>query len=361
MRFLKRKKHAEYKVVIDIESGAVGIAIVASVKPAAPQTVWSVREVMPLREKVTAREAGEDLRSVLEEAVRACGTSGLRTLAHHDPSARIENIAVSITAPWSQTITKTVTIDRDRTFVITEEVLKEAIRNAEAETNEAFEREAHAKAHFSVLESTMIALSANGYAIKDPIGVRTKTFTVTIAVQIADSALLKTIEDSVGRTFPRAAVRTETFMHFLYASEKAARDPAHACLIDVTGDATEAGLIRDHVLTEVSHTPYGIHSLARSIADLLNVPPGEALAYMRSESMHANKPAAIDDVTALYRTNLEELFARLGGKLALPRTILLHTDTGADAFLSAQIAQAAHAFTGQTHRVEVVARSYLGL
>lgn len=362
MRLFKRRGHTRYGVAIDIESGSVGIAIVAWGTGTSQKVIWNARTVMPLRKKITEREARANVCSVLHDAVRMCGSMGLQALAHHDPSARVATISVSIAAPWSQTVTQTITITRDRPFTITTTVLKEAARKAERATAEALGRDQHAAEHVSILESTLIALSANGYTIENPLGIHSKSLTATIAVEIADKELMEAITDDMERTFPRVPVRTQTYMHMLYASLRSMRlDTTHACLIDVTGEATEIGIVRENILTHVSHTPYGVDSLSRAVADLLNIPLGEALAHLRSGAEIMTKGAALDDVMSLYRTNLGELFGRVGGTLALPRTIFLHTDTGADTFLSSQIGQAARELTGQIHKVQIVTGHYFDL
>ena len=63
-----------------------------------------------------------------------------------------------------------------------------------------------------------------------------------------------------------------------------APDTTEVCLIDITHEATEIGIVRDGILKYVTHVPFGTFTIARDIASLCKVPNEEALAYLRGNT-----------------------------------------------------------------------------
>lgn len=105
----KHGPDGRYGAILDIGSGSVGVAIVAS-DPLQknPEIVWSHRERMLLRDTDTIEQSAKHITTALLNTILTLGSEGIRALRQHEKNSSIETMQVTISAPWSYTITKTV-------------------------------------------------------------------------------------------------------------------------------------------------------------------------------------------------------------------------------------------------------------
>ena len=128
------------------------------------------------------------------------------------------------------------------------------------------------------------------------------------------------------------------------------------CLVDLTYEATEIGIVRDGVLTYCTHTPYGVFTLAREIADALSVPLEEAYGYLTNEelseftnTLSETKKEAIKNIFLNYQIHLSELFKETGDGLTIPKRIYIHGNLETEPFFNAQVQAAATMATKMPH------------
>ena len=138
------------------------------------------------------------------------------------------------------------------------------------------------------------------------------------------------------------------------------------CLIDITNEATEIGVVRDGILRYCTHTTAGLSTIARDVAIALDIPLDEAQAFLREpyhshamETLAATKKSAIEKILETYRTAVTDLLHETGDSLSIPKTILLHGGQQTEAFFTSQIEMAAKNATGLTHTVHTVTTELL--
>lgn len=344
--FLKRHNPVLYGVVIDIGSGSVGAAIVASgTDSAVPNIIWSAREHFPERSKITFQHAEKDIEIAVRKVFQICGTAGIKALLTHDARARIARVQVSIAAPWAYTIMKTVGISHNEVFTVSDEILEGMIKKADAEVNAEFKNGENSIFKDLVLTSnTTMAIHINGYTAENAVGKSAQALKVTRLFGLTYASLAAVVEDAARRTFPNAELRVHPFMHLYYTIFKTMhRGASEVCLIHVTGEATEIGIIRENVLMHASYTPYGVRTIMREITDVCSVPMREAAAHIRENDLMATERQSLEvaAVLELYETNVAELFSRVGDTLSIPRRILVHADPQTETFFIDRIMRAA--------------------
>lgn len=144
-----------------------------------------------------------------------------------------------------------------------------------------------------------------------------------------------------------------------------APDTSEVCLVDVSYEATEIGIVRDGILKYVTHAPLGIYSLSRDIASLCELPKEEALSYIRGNSaledcLSTPKKAELKEIIRAFEDKMTELFNRTGDTLSIPKPLFVHTDRNAEKFFSKIIKNAAKRATKGEHGIHLVTSKLLG-
>lgn len=346
-------------LVIDIGSGSVGAALVASVQDTeVPEVIWETRIQTPLRAKIGLIDATQDIRTALKEAVTAAVSSGLPALAATHKRARVTHVEVSLSAPWALTITKAVEVTHETPFKFTKEMLNSMNDTARKQAVQEFEKSKQASLHdLELISDVEMSVQMNGYHVLDPIGKTATTVQVSRLIDLGYQELVAAVDAELERAFPAALHTATSFMHrYFDVIRSLTVDTTELCLIDVSNEATEIGVVRNGTLTHVTYTPYGLRSIIREIADVCDIPLTEAQHYLRDSptTIPDRCTDEVADVISLYETNLAELFGRTGDKLSIPSTLFVYTDPNTEAFISERVMNAARSVTNARHAVHPV-------
>ncbi len=339
-----------YAAIIEVGSGSALAAIVASdPQQVTPQIIWSQRELAPLRD-IPALE--ETVRSILT-ALTACAMNleqtGRAALRAYAPEARISEVHYSLAAPWAYTISKDVTYTQEEPFTISTGLLDELATKAKEQiANELIKNEQLAALNLQQISESTIAQYANGYRIRAPEGEHASTIRLDLAYILIPSRIndaLKQLHDSIAANTPSTH---NSFMLSLYRASRALfPQQQEVCLVDITYEATEIGIVRDGVLSYCTHTPFGSYSLARELAAIIDVPLHEAFGYLHTvrpfsflEELSAPKKKDVEALLDAYVERLHKLFQATGDELSVPRRLIVHADLRSESFFSRLIEQA---------------------
>ncbi|MBC7564713.1 hypothetical protein H7100_00560, partial [Candidatus Saccharibacteria bacterium] len=138
------------------------------------------------------------------------------------------------------------------------------------------------------------------------------------------------------------------------------------CLVDITDEATEIGIVRGGILRYCTHAPVGISTIARELALGLTLPIDEAYAFLREPyyshaltELSSEKLDIVQNILEKYRQTITELFHETGDTLSIPKVLFLHGGFHTEIFFSEQIALAAKAATQATHNIHAVSTELL--
>lgn len=364
----KHGPDGRYGAIVDVGSGSVGVAIVASdpLMPH-PEIIWSHRERVLLRDEDTAIDSAKHITTAVINTMLILGSEGIKALTEHERTAKIETVQVAIAAPWSYTITKTVNFNQEKSFSVTQKLVNELVERAQELTLQAIdENDIIKKLGLEVMTRATISISANNYPTKEPFGQCATDLAISHVSAISQKRLQDAIREGKDKVVPRAKLERFSFMLIFYCvMQELAPDTSEICLIDVTFEATEIGVVRDGVLKYVTHAPYGMYTIAREIAETCKIPKEEALAYVRgsdaiTKTLSSDKAAALDAVVTKYESRIAELFKRTGDALSVPRALFLHTDSRPEEFYKNRLKNAAIEATKCDHSVHLVTSKLLG-
>ncbi len=373
MSFLSSSSTERYGALIDIGSGSVLVAIVKSdAEKTYPEIMWAKREYSPLRHVDSLDESAKYVMTSLVNALMALDSEGRKVFTEKTGKTRLPETQVTIAAPWSYTITKNISYSHSENFTVTDELIEELLRTAHQKVDEDINE--HERVHelgLTIISRSVIGLSANGYSLLRPNNQSVKTVRVVEASAVAQDYLVSAIHDASAKMLPETKLHLYSFiMLFFYIIRDIHPESTEYCLVDITYEATELGIVRDGILTYTTHAPYGSFSLAREIAAVLSIPLEEAFGYLHETDLNAalaqystDKQAEVQEVFGAYRKRLTDLFYETGDALSIPKRIFLHGNLHTEAFYAEQVGEAARLATKASHAVypvskELVARNY---
>ncbi len=359
MMFFNLGKHGpdgKYGVVIDIGSGSVGIAIIASdIYEKNPLFIWHARERMPIRSQNETTEIIKHISTTILNAFLRFGSEGIKALQEYENGANVSDIQISISAPWAFTVAKTIIYTSDKTFVITKKLIKQLTKKAYEQALKTLEDESILKKNnLKLVNQKTIHLRANGYKIKNPIGESSNSLEIAHLTTVTYKKITDIIEEANTKVLSNTPTKIFSFMQLFYAVVQDLNlHVKELCLIDITYETTEVGFIRDGILSYVSHTPFGTYTLARAIAYDCKVPEEEAFGYMKNSDIKKDEQK-VNEIYRAYEDDLADLFTKSDDKLTIPHTIFLHADHMYEDFTRKRIENAAKKVTKGDHVVHMI-------
>ncbi len=268
---------------------------------------------------------------------------------------------ITIAAPWSYTVTKTITYQNPEPVEVSQDLVDELIRTAEQKVEE--EMRENEKVHdlgLDVIARTTLAVLANDYPITITNNQKALSVKIVQASAVAQSYLTKALFDARNKMFPRSSFADYSFVlpYFIVMSDLLKDTTKEYCLVDITYEATEIAIVRDGILTHTTHTPNGAFTIAREISDILGVPVEEAYGYLTCEDMSCfvgletdEKKAQVEAVLLKYEDTLADLFKQTGDTLAVPKKIYVHGNLATEPFFNMRILSGAAKATKMHHAV----------
>ncbi len=358
-----------FGAVIEIGSGSVLASIVKSDRSkSSPEIIWSKREYATKRAESDTAVNAKAVITALMNAILLLENDGTKLMRVRYPHTKITHVQVSMTAPWSYTISKVIGYTKETPFEITETLLSSLIEAAQKKvTEELKENELASELGLAIMTRATTDIQANDYKIDDPIGKHASSLTLTQVSAVAQTYLTDAVLDIKNKVFKHANLEQFSFMLMFHCIIREFNNQlSEYCLIDVTFEATEIGVVRGGILRYCTHTPIGISTLARTIATILNIPLAEAYAFLKEpyfshamESLTTDKRAEVEVVFDEYQNNLATLFKETGDTLSIPKILFMHGESQSENFFSVQLTAAAKKATGSVHTVHKVSSELL--
>lgn len=355
-------------VIVDVGSGSVGIAVVISDEEEnLLQVVWSYREHMLIKDVEDEFALLKDINTTLINAFLELGSVGLQTLHTYNPKLTVKYLQVAISAPWSYTVTKNILFEDQTPFVVTEKLIRNLIQTAVKESAETeIQGEMLNTLGLRVITDATIQVQLNGYYLENPIGNSCNSISLSHICALAQEKILSTITELQSKVLPKTEISLYSFMYVYFQVLKNLHpDTSEVCLIDITNEATEIGIVRDNVLTYTTHAPFGLYSIAREISKTCAIPKEEAYALLKGginvqDAYGAKNSKQLETIFLTYQNEITDLFKRTGDSLSIPKTLFLHTSQNTESFFSNQIKSAARNATSNEHSIHLFTSELLG-
>ncbi len=367
--FSNKNTNTRYGAIVEIGSGSILTAIVAS-NPTEqhPDIIWSRREFAILSIEQDFNRSLKSLMTTLMNSVMILDAEGRTALQNHAPHAVIDTMQVSISAPWSYTISKIIEYTQDAPFTITESLIESLIKKANERTLEVLkESEKSTSATLAIMTRATTDITANGYHTSNPINQSAKSVTLTQVSAIAETLITSIVTELKEKVFASSVLeRYSTMLVYHCIVRELYASMTEYCLVDITYEATEIAIVRDGVLQYSTHTSIGINTLVRNLAIRLDVPEADANSMLKSifqaDSLAGQSEKITKAVTTLfaeYQQALETLFQETGDSLTIPKVLFLHSSIVHERYFDDYVIAAAKKATNSSHTVHTISNDIL--
>lgn len=325
-----RKSGTTYGVLVDISSGSIGVAIVSSSSTdKSPVIHFAERSTMRVTKKVASSE--ENLRRVREalfSAALVVSQNGLKIIRENDSHARISQMYVTCSAPWAHTIERNVFYESDTPFKITDAILSDLISSAETEIFEQLVANPDVdEKSFSIVERATVDITVNDYPVHDPLRLRGTTLGLSHIAGLVPEELLTAITEVQNKLFTGTELKLHTYMLIMYCVMRDMFPKTDSlCIIDVTGEATEIGVVDHNVLVENVSIPTGSSTFIRSVMESTDRPASDVQTYMEEgdDASPLNAPD-LKPHTDAYISSLEGVLSTIIAKRMVPGVAVITT------------------------------------
>ena len=340
--FGKHAPDARCGLIVDIGSSSIALAIVVSeIDELQPTIVWTHTEHTPIVADYTLANAGKRIIAALTSVSLEAGGPGLVALAKHDARLRITDTQVSIAAPWSYTVPKKVSYRGDEDFVATASLVEELKETAERETIEQHNNlDLFASLGLETLSGETTQWLANGYAVQDPTGQTVRELTLVHNIAIAQKQLVEAVREVHRTIVPHSSLTITSYMQHMRQNVLANTITEHTYgLIDVSGDATEVGVVNNGHLAAVINNQWGVNSLVRELSIITQQPTSSALALVQASTdgniagLHDSQQSAWEAVCDTFIQTQSDIIARAAIAAEQPEHYVVHADSSVRSFV----------------------------
>lgn len=352
-----RTSEVSYGALIDIGSGSVGVGIVMSDhSKTLPEIVWSDRVEMHFSGRKDETEKLRAIREALFSAVLNLSNTGLTELRGKNPKVMLSRILVTCSAPWSKTVTRSITYKQEEEFKVTETLVKELREGAEAKIqSDIVERDAVEASGLRIVERATVNIKVNGYNVHNPLGLKTKAVELAHISGLVPGDIIDAIDEVHDKVLEDSVVSIHTYLLVFYCVLRDLYPDTHAfCIVDISGEATEFGIVEDDVLTYSSFAPIGSNRLLRMMTEGQGVPHEHALSQLRGyqeKTLSEDESRVVEGYLVQYRQITAQTLQKIYDDYHVPQTIVVTSSPEIRGILSEQIMLILNEVTKNTHNV----------
>ncbi|QQR65190.1 hypothetical protein IPH92_01235 [Candidatus Kaiserbacteria bacterium] len=317
-----------YGVLVDISSGTVGIAIVASPKGAKlPQLIYTHRNTMRITEH--GSEKSENIRRVREALFSASlilSQEGKQVLNEFDSNAVITKMYVTCSSPWSYTVARTVHFEDNVPFRITNSIINDLIQSAESEILNHIRGVEHVTSNgFSIVERATVDITVNDYPVVHPLNLKGTILGLSHITGLVPQEILDAVNEVQEKLFTETELRTHTYMLIMYCVLRDIFPRLNTlCIVDITGEETEFAIVENGLLIENSSVPVGSNTFIREIMKSTGKPSADIQSHMSlvGNEAHLNAAEFTPHIES-YKKQISETLSQLLEHRSIPADIVI--------------------------------------
>ncbi len=336
----KKKSKKDYiAVVFDIGSASVGGALVLFSKDKNPKILYDVRRQMALQEEINAEIFVSVMLRTLNSVISNIEKKGLIHLNFLKmKNKKIEEAFCFLSSPWVISQTKIIEMKKDKSFVVTSELLQSLIKNEENEfLNSDLEkyRDILGKnSEISILDKKIIQIKLNGYKVNNPYRKQVKKIETSVFMSLMVKPLTEKIQKTINKNFNVENVHLYSFLLPTFLTIRDVFDSREDFIfLDVSGEVTDISFVKNDILMETQTFPLGKNAFIKEIMKSFKTTNKGAISllktynagHMETESVKKIKEA-IKEVLRQWVKYLEDGMLDLSRGSILPRTIFIIAD-----------------------------------
>ncbi|PIT91413.1 hypothetical protein COU17_00275 [Candidatus Kaiserbacteria bacterium CG10_big_fil_rev_8_21_14_0_10_49_17] len=349
-----KKEMREYVALFDIGSASVAGALVVLDGDTQPHITYTTRVPLTLTEVLDAKT----LEKKTAETVRVVSERLIKALADEQVN-QFSRIVCMSASPWVHIETASIEAKHDEPKDITDAYIKTLLESARAEI---VEKAAETAAGVDQTEEFSMQVLLNGYPTANPEKKKAKHIALSLAVGYMDTAFHSSLERVFDEQFGETAVSYNSFILPFFLTARDVFEQSDFLLMDVTGEVSDIGVVRGDILSNYVTFPYGKHSIARDLAELLGTTPEESLSRLSlgvsgTQKEDSTVQKSIETVAQKWIKQFGSSVGKLSETKRLPNFLLLACDGSIGlwlAELTSRIDFGAFTLTGEAFSPELL-------
>lgn len=317
-RFERASDEIRYATLIDIGSGSVAISLTESdSKSKDPRILFSERESMRITKRGgTGTELKRKMKEALLAAVLDFSHEALGLLAEKNPKARISKVLLTCGAPWSTTISRNIEYKSEQEFKITESLIRDLTSSAEKEIEDQLLASNQIDVlDYEVVERTTVEVKLNDYEVQDPVGQLATQISLSHITGLIPKDILDIVTEVISKVLPHTPIEAHTSLLAQYCVMRDLFPHTDSyTIVDVTGEATEFGVVEHGILSESVATLYGNNTIIRGFLKNTNLSCADIqtmLSGYADKKIHPHIARDIDIHVKELQANLSETVQEL--------------------------------------------------
>ena len=335
----KGSKGGEQIVAIfDVGSGSIGAAIATISTAKLPDIIWSKRVQLPTQTSLSYEQLVKSMLATLLDISLELQSNGVPLLKKAGKRAKLDDVFFAFASPWYSMQAKVFKIEKEESYELTEQFVKNLIKKEEAVFAEASKKASADKKQNQppvLIERKVIQTSLNGYIVSDPYKKPVRHAQIDLVL----SAVPAYIHDKASEIKNQLLNKRSggIFHSFILPAFIVTRDIFHGntsfLQIDISGEVTDVATVHKGTIVDATSFPYGKNYVIREIAKKFNISVEQSLGmlhtYMAGESTADETTrirTALVDVHKVWLDAFYETVARISTEVPLPKNIYVTVD-----------------------------------
>jgi hypothetical protein len=182
---------------------------------------------------------------------------------------------------------------------------------------------------YDVVERATLDMAVNEYLVKHPYNLKGTSISLTHVAGLIPKEILRTVEEVQDKLLPGTDIKAHTSMLVMYCVMRDILPKVHStCIIGITAEATEFGIVENDLLISNSFVPHGTQTVLRSYARKSNRPIADINTMITDVSETNVIPEIESDACAdEYVTEIARHIESYTEHRTLPTQILIAVDT----------------------------------
>ena len=319
-----------YGVLFDIGSGSVGVAVVEfDINKPTPNILFSHRTQMRITEHTAKRDILlRKVREAVFSSALLLSQDGLTALKSHNRKARISKMYVSCASPWSYNLTRTVDYTDDEPFKITNSIIEDLTRGAEESIfSDMHQNSKNDEDTFQVVERASVDISVNDYSVADPIDLKGSSVSLSHIVGLIPREVSDSIIEVQEKLYPDSETKIHTYMLIMYCTLRdVLTDFDSLCIIDITGEAVECGLVEGGLIIQNIYIHSGTSTFLRAAVKSTGRPVADIKTAVQNFDDNSLGSKKLDELVQKYIELYASELVKIMQKKVIPKDIVITAD-----------------------------------
>lgn len=320
------KKIENRHLILDITSGTVGGIVISKNESGQINVLKTYREIFPFNKPLGGKSIHTTMLGALNKVMHELSKT----------SGRVNSVHFIMSSPWITSETKNVLLKFDKPTIVSEHVVKKAIKDEEERFSKTLNLESNRKEKVTIIESKITDIKVNGYSVETVLGETAKELQISFFVSLSTERVTDEIKKEMYRhyrisniQFHSSAISTLLFLDNLGIKSQ------DIVFMNIHGEVTELAHVNHGRIVGWGSIPVGTRTLMRKYAERSRVSNHLALSDISlvvtgllTDTAMDTKKDNLEKVQEDWIKGVKETLMTFIDELAVPQIYYIYADFG---------------------------------